>query len=258
MIRLIASDLDGTLLSARDGRVSERMFGLIREMKRRGIRFCAASGRQYDSLLRLFAPVRDDVLYLCENGAVVFLDGRVIAKTPMPRAMAEAMTEDVLAREDCEVLISGERTSYLIPKREDYVELIRTYVGNRTAVVRGPEEIGEEIIKVSAYCRNGVAACEGVFLPKWGPQCSAVVSGEQWIDMTVADKGTALRQISRTLGIPPEDMLSFGDNFNDLPMFAFTGRSRAMAWAAREVRLAATRTCSGVEDELEAMFARRA
>ena len=49
MIKLIASDLDGTLLYGRDS-VSEEMFELIREMKKRGILFVAASGRQYQSL----------------------------------------------------------------------------------------------------------------------------------------------------------------------------------------------------------------
>ena len=50
MIKLIASDLDGTLLYGRDNSVSGEMFELIREMKRRGIIFAAASGRQYHRL----------------------------------------------------------------------------------------------------------------------------------------------------------------------------------------------------------------
>ena len=58
----------------------------IRALHDRGILFCPASGRQYTSLRKLFAPVADDCIYLCENGAVVYRGGKVIAKTPMPRA----------------------------------------------------------------------------------------------------------------------------------------------------------------------------
>ena len=46
MIKLIASDLDGTLLYGRNNTVSDEMFEMIREMKKRGIIFAAASGRQ--------------------------------------------------------------------------------------------------------------------------------------------------------------------------------------------------------------------
>ena len=53
MIKLIASDLDGTLLYGRDNTVSEEMFDLIREMKQKGIIFAAASGRQYHNLKKL-------------------------------------------------------------------------------------------------------------------------------------------------------------------------------------------------------------
>ena len=56
MIRLIASDLDGTLLDEK-GRLPEGVFDLIRALNARGVRFAAASGRQYGNVKRLFFPV---------------------------------------------------------------------------------------------------------------------------------------------------------------------------------------------------------
>ena len=38
----------------------------------------AASGRQYNSLKNLFAPVADDILFLCENGGIIYKDGKVL------------------------------------------------------------------------------------------------------------------------------------------------------------------------------------
>ena len=57
MIRLIASDLDGTLLQNGAQVLSPEIFKLIPALKKKGIHFIAASGRQYANLRRLFAPL---------------------------------------------------------------------------------------------------------------------------------------------------------------------------------------------------------
>ena len=94
MIKMVCSDLDGTLLQYGKKLIEGEIFDEIRALHDRGILFCPASGRQYTSLRKLFAPVADDCIYLCENGAVVYRGGKVIAKTPMPRALAEEIAWD--------------------------------------------------------------------------------------------------------------------------------------------------------------------
>ena len=254
MIKLIASDLDGTLINSGRRQVSREMFILIEKMLKRGIYFCAASGRQYNSLLTLFAPVKDDILYMCENGAVVFYKGTVIAKTALPRDTAEAITAEVLAIGDCEVLISGERTSYLIPKHEDYADHIRNFVGNHVTVVSDIGKVREDILKVSAYCRSGALACQPLLVPRWKEKLSAAVAGEKWIDFTLADKGTAVLQISDKFGIPPCDMVSFGDNFNDVPMFRAVPESYAVDSAVSDVRREAKHVCRSVEETVNSLI----
>ena len=66
MIKLIASDLDGTLLQNGAQRLNPEVFDMIRTLKSHGILFTAASGRQYTNLRRLFAPVKDDIAYVAE------------------------------------------------------------------------------------------------------------------------------------------------------------------------------------------------
>ncbi len=51
------------------GELDPAFFPLFREVQLRGIGFTAASGRQYDGLLRTFAPVADRMLFIAENGA---------------------------------------------------------------------------------------------------------------------------------------------------------------------------------------------
>ena len=73
MIRLIASDIDGTLLQRGATEIPQEVFEAIRELKQRGIYFCAASGRRYDSLRELFAPVIESFAKLFKEEANVRL-----------------------------------------------------------------------------------------------------------------------------------------------------------------------------------------
>ena len=84
-IRLVCSDLDGTLLQYGKKELEGEIFDQIRALHDRGILFCPASGRQYTSLRKLFAPVADCCIFLCENGGVIYKDEQCIAKNPMPQ-----------------------------------------------------------------------------------------------------------------------------------------------------------------------------
>ncbi len=159
---------------------------------KQGVRFCPASGRQYHSLRGLFAPIASRLYYVCENGAVVFGPGDpgpILAKETMEREQALELCREILDMDGCEVLISGAGISYLCPKEGDIVDHVRYFVGNRTALVDRPEEITEDIVKVSAYCRRGAAEAEPVLAPRWRRIWRVAVAGEKWLDFTAADKG---------------------------------------------------------------------
>lgn len=250
MIKLIASDIDGTLLRGGAAALSEEVFTCIRALHRQGILFCAASGRQYTSLRKLFAPVADEIIYLCENGAIVYQDGAVLAKTPIAQSDAAQLIAQITAEPGCEVLISGADTSYAIPRRDGFADTLRTSTGNNVRVVGSRAEIPEEIIKVSAWCEKGAALYEPVFAPVWSRHLNVAIAGRQWLDFTLANKGTALAQICDTLGFSHTQTMVFGDNFNDVPMFRFAGKAYAMASAAPAVRAAAHATCDSVEEIL--------
>ena len=77
MIKLIACDMDGTLLDG-EGLVPPETFGLIRELAEVGVRFCVSSGRDHPLLLDNFAPVADEMDYVCSNGAEVYVAGECL------------------------------------------------------------------------------------------------------------------------------------------------------------------------------------
>ena len=74
MIKLIASDMDGTLLDE-NSQVPPETYELIEALRERGVHFAASSGRRYDRLCEFFAPVVDNMDFVAANGAQVYADG---------------------------------------------------------------------------------------------------------------------------------------------------------------------------------------
>ncbi|MDE6281011.1 MAG: Cof-type HAD-IIB family hydrolase [Oscillospiraceae bacterium] len=257
MIRLIASDIDGTLLPYGEHTIPDEVFEEIHRLERKGILFCPASGRQYTSLRRLFTPVADRVPFLCENGAEVYgpgSPGPVLGKTVMERERALALCRDIVDAPGLEVLISGADISYLCPKGDAIAPLVRDFVGNNTVLLSTPEDVPEDIIKVSAYCPEGnpseVLAELG---PKWGQVFQATVAGEVWLDFTLADKGMGLTQLCAALGIGLDEVMAFGDNFNDESMLSIAGQPWIMADAAPALREHFPNHCKRVVDVLRTL-----
>lgn len=114
---------------------------------------------------------------LCENGAVVYRGGKVIAKTPMPRALAEEIAWDFWNNtEDLgEVMLSGENMSYLMERGHGVVDRIK-FIGNNYTVITDPAQIPEDIVKVSVYLVDGVEPFVERFVPKW-QQANCAVAG---------------------------------------------------------------------------------
>ena len=86
MIRLIASDLDGTLLQKGTQSLTPDVISFIERLYTEyGIIFVAASGRQYPNLVRLFGSASKYMAFICENGAAVFYQDKIIAEQVVPK-----------------------------------------------------------------------------------------------------------------------------------------------------------------------------
>lgn len=256
--RLVASDIDGTLLRKGDTALPAALFDVIRALRAHGVLFCAASGRQYASLRKLFAPVADDILFACENGAVVFSGGARLAKTPLARVDAEQIINSILAQGNCLPMISGEQTVYIFAGDDGFLHHLRVEVGNQVTVIRSLAELQEDIVKVSAYCAgegNSAVQRFPLLAPPWENRLNVAVAGERWVDFTLADKGAALAQIGALRGVPARDTMVFGDNYNDIPMFKYAGTAFAMASAVPAVQAAAAHICDDVTATLRAILA---
>lgn len=256
MVKLIASDIDGTLIPYGEQTLSEGLFPIIRRLRAAGVWFCPASGRQFHSIRTLFAPVAEDICCLCENGAILYGTGTeesapVLAKTAMPRKEALALAHAILEMPGYPILISGERTAYVCGGTAEYLRYLRQEKGNLVAEISAPEEIEEDIIKVSVYCPQGTAEPMELLGARWGESLHMAAAGPDWVDFGLADKGIGLRGLCAGLGVALEDTVAFGDNWNDVAMLDTAGRSYLMSTADPALLERYPRHCDSVLTELE-------
>ena len=97
------------------------------------------------------------------------------------------------------------------------------------------KEIPEDIVKVSVYLHEGVAAYADRFVPRW-EQANCAVAGPYWIDTTLANKGIGVQSICKILDFDLADVMAFGDNYNDVSMLDIVGHPYIMDGAAGPLR----------------------
>ncbi len=257
MIRLIASDIDGTILRNGAQTLPPRMPALLQGLIRKGLLFVAASGRQYANLQRLMGAAASDVDYICENGAFAVHKGKIIYKSVMDRALGRELMADILSVPDCEVQLSGINTAYIKPKRPAFTEHLKYVLKNNITEVEDLFSTQEDYIKISAYVHGEKTEeyMEG-FQKRWGRYFTLASTCPHWIDFIPPGihKGYAMEALMEALGISKEETMAFGDNYNDLELLACAKESYAVSTAKPELIAACRHTCQYVEDVLERLL----
>ena len=253
MIKLIASELDGTLLLNGAQSLREGTVELIRKLTGQGRIFVAASGRQYPNLRRLFRGVEDEIAYICENGALVMYRGEALDKHIVDRKTGQYLMKEILKKDGAEVLLSGVNTCYIQPKDPDYARHLKEVVKNNVTVVEDILNTEEPYLKISLYEKEGVEPNFQYWKEKFAGVAKVVTSGNAWLDTLQdgVDKGSAIRALQKHFGISPEETIAFGDNYNDLEMLRGVGYPVAMEKAPEAVKRICTMETSLVEETLE-------
>ena len=243
MVKLIASDIDGTLVPDGSDKINPEIFRVITQLKRQGIYFVAASGRQWKSIERLFEPVKDQIFYIAENGAYVGARGRELFTFPMKPEEVKEIIRDVRGIPDCDLMLSGRDVIYIESKNQTFIDYLILGYHNEVKMVENLEEVDDMIIKASIYHQgyNAFQAAGKVMLPKWGARLKVVTAGREWLDIMErhVNKGAALKEIQESLGVLPEETMAFGDNLNDIELLERAKYSYAIGNAREEVKEAA-------------------
>lgn len=242
MIKLIVSDIDGTLVRDGENHVNPELFDVIMKLKKeKGIHFAAASGRQAASIEYIFSPIKKEIFYLAENGSYLGCWGRNLFLYPMDRKLACALAEDIRRDPKLEVLVSGSKRAYMETGDEKFTRWIREGYHFDVTRVRDVTKVDDEIIKVSAYCRQGIQDATMYLREKYSSRMKMTISGDMWMDCMASEvnKGEAVRTLQESLEIAPEETMVFGDQLNDIEMLGRAYFSFAVGNAREEVKAAA-------------------
>ena len=272
MIKLIASDLDGTLIGS-DFRFRPRTLQALHAAADAGVRIVFVTGRP----LRWMAPVLEQLgeewngensFAFCSNGAVTFDIARseVVATRTMSGSEVHALHADI------EEVFPG---ALYIAETLEHVYVQGTYQPHveedTSKMVEGP--LGQilapdaEVVKYLLFQDGAVPAdllarAQDVV----GERASATRSAPYQPLVEIAqwglNKGRVLADFAASLGIGPDEVAAFGDMPNDFEMLDWAGHGYVMASGLPELKDRVGRICPGFEEDgvaqiIERMLAER-
>lgn len=265
MVKLIATDMDGTLLNAAH-EVSQENIEAIQYAQSRGVTVTIATGRAFYEANDPIKPTGLKVPYICLNGAEVRDESFDIVHTSSLNHELYQRIRNVLVRENIYYQIYTNFGIYTEDPERDLaiyldiakysgqqpdVEKIRQYINHRIEigtlkVVNNYDNIesvtGELIMKVLAHDTDldKIARVKAELSESSNLAVSSSSKGNLEITHIDAQKGLALCAIAEKLGIDMKDTMAIGDNLNDKSMLDRAGIAVAMDNALPELKENAT------------------
>lgn len=236
MIKLIACDMDGTLLNGR-GELGEEFYKVFEELVDLDVKFAVASGRQYYQLLKNFENIEGNIIYIAENGTMVrYMDKEIYSCTLGDRAVKRVIEEGRKIHGVCMVLC-GKNSAYISTKDEKMIDECKKYY-NHLDIVEDLSKVEDGILKVAVLDFNNQEKTYNYFKQITDETLQVIKSGELWIDIyrREINKGVALKLIQEKFNIGREETMAFGDYFNDIELLGEAYYSFAMSNAPEEVK----------------------
>lgn len=230
LIRLIASDMDGTLLDEHS-EVPPETYDLILALREKDVHFAASSGRRFDRLCQFFAPVRDKMDFVAANGAQVYVDGELVDREVFSHLGIRRLAKTVGKFESLHMALFDDEKSFLLDDEDKFVREIDKDLPNAERIwyLPGPDV---SILKISIYCEDGHVMDYAYALSReLGDEFLFAPSGTHWIDALQrgVNKATGIEQVMAHHGITRDEVMAFGDSMNDYEIIRFVGTGCAMA-----------------------------
>lgn len=260
MVKLISVDMDGTFLND-DKEMSPEFDKVFKALKKKNVKFCAASGRQLASLKTVFDKYKDQMLFVAENGAVMEIDGQPIVNATLTREISDKFLARLMELDDMRILYCTSDYSYIDRTDDESMENARIYLP-KFEIVKDVAHIEELPVKISVHSKNGYYNDFKLLVEEFSDEASICTSGFDWLDIVPkgTNKGTAIAKMQAILGISPKETMAFGDQMNDFEMINQAYHSYAMDNAIDKIKQIARYTAPsnnefGVVSTLKEVFA---
>ncbi|MEK4874898.1 Cof-type HAD-IIB family hydrolase [Bacillus sp. FSL W8-0102] len=250
-MKLIAIDMDGTLLSS-DGSISDENLQAILEVKKQGHHIAICSGRYHDDILHILKPYKLHLPIISGNGSSIydngflkqlFLDKQTVLEIINALRQYEIPVElytdqGIFMEKDTKSFLNNEidelaKSSPAIDKDYYRHHADIVFSQNNMIFVRDVEELdllNLNVTKISGntFNQEKLSLLEKQTMARNDVSISS--GGPPSIEFTHKDanKGFGLRYLASHLQIPMENTVAIGDQINDIPMLKAAGISIAM------------------------------
>lgn len=260
MLKLIATDLDGTLLDE-NGNIPTEFFSVIKNIVKRNIKFVIASGRPYYTLKKDFESISEHVIFLADNGGTIIENNTITYCNIIDKPLVKRVIQQYRNSTTSYIVLCCKDCAYIESNDEQFLSEINKYF-YKIEYVENIETVEADVIKISICDFQNIKGFhEKYFSNKFDESLQVLLSGELWLDImdSKVNKGTSLQKIQDKNLITSGETMTFGDYYSDIPMFERSYYSYAVENAPEMVKKKAKRLIpsnseSGVVSILKNIF----
>lgn len=255
-IKLIVADLDGTLLKS-DKSLDDNIKDVI---SGQDYKFTIASGRSMVLVKKFISELNIDLPYITNNGAEIYQSDACVKQYSIPDEEVRFIL-NLVQEFDLECHANAENCIYTMGKIDLILPFRKRFEGVLPIVDNASIHevcantinkimcIDKDLNKVQEFANKINLYCEHVHCERAEGNAFVMVNRQ-------ASKGLALKNLLKLLHISSEEVVVFGDNYNDVSMFEAAKYSVCMENADNDVKTEATFICSsndlnGVSDFIQ-------
>jgi Cof subfamily protein (haloacid dehalogenase superfamily) len=251
-IAAVLADIDGTLVT-REKVVTPRAIDAIERLHEQGVLFAITSGRPPLGMRMLVEPLEMQGSMAAFNGGIIVQpDMSIVDERAIPADVTPSVMDTIWAH-GLYVWIYRAADWYITDLHAPHAEREASNVRFQPTVVASYDGLLDRVVKIVGVGDDHdlVARCEAAVQAQFGAYVSAARSQPHYLDVThpTANKGVVVERLSHYYKIPLAQVVTVGDQWNDVLMFRRSGFSIAMGNASDEVKREATWVTASNEDE---------
>lgn len=237
MIKLIATDMDGTFLDSQK-KFDKSFIDLFYQMKEKGIKFVIASGNQYYRLYQKFLPLSDQMYFIAENGSYIAKGTKELHCDIIPENTIKDIIHILSRYTRVFMILCGKKGAYILKDYYEYKDEVKKYYC-AYSFIDSYDEIQDEIMKVAIYDKEQHIQDLIEDVRQQLPESVKIVtSGNEWMDIQNRHmhKGVGMKFLQEKYQINPEECAAFGDQMNDYEMLKQVKYAYAMSNAVEPIK----------------------
>ena len=240
---MIVMDLDATLLND-EKNISSYNLSILEKCKNIGIKIAIATARSEKEADRVVKLLKPDFMILNGGGLVLNKKGRILYEKLLPADISDRIIAKCINNKNIGIITVDTKNGYFLNYKEPaWHPDFMNGVYNDFSV-----PLSQEIYKIVLELYNDEIAKE---IQNEYPETSLIkFSGENWygISHREAKKMLAIEAIAKEENILTENIIAFGDDFNDMEMIEKCGIGIAMGNAIDEIKNIAKHICGNNND----------